>query len=125
VDPARRTARNGTGGDRSGARRRGSGRRGKLVWLATGLGIAAALAFMWVNGSRPAPTAPDYSLAAATDIGESRKLMLPDGSSVQLNTQSAVVVSLTGTERRVQLVRGEAHFQVAKNPIRPVHCERG
>ena len=102
-----------------------SGRRGKLVWLATGLGIAAALAFMWVNGSRPAPAAPDYSLAASTDIGESRKLMLPDGSSVQLNTQSAVVVSLTGTERRVQLVRGEAHFQVAKNPIRPFVVSAG
>jgi transmembrane sensor len=102
-----------------------SGRRGKLVWLATGLGIAATLAFTWVNWSRPAPAAPDYALAASTDIGESRRLMLPDGSSVQLNTASAVVVNLTGTERRVQLVRGEAHFQVAKNPLRPFIVSAG
>ncbi|HTZ21323.1 MAG TPA: FecR domain-containing protein [Opitutaceae bacterium] len=102
-----------------------SGRRGKLVWLATGLGIAAALTFMWANWSRPAPMAPDYSLTAATGIGESRKLTLPDGSSVQLNTQSAVMVSWTGTERRVQLVRGEAHFQVAKNPVRPFIVSAG
>jgi transmembrane sensor len=102
-----------------------SGRRGKLIWLATGLGAAAVLAFMWVNWSRPAPAAPDYSLAASTDIGESRRLMLPDGSSVQLNTESAVVVRLTGTERRVQLVRGEANFQVAKNPVRPFIVSAG
>jgi transmembrane sensor len=103
----------------------GPGRRGKLVWLATGLAAAAALAFMWVNWSRPAPAAPDYSLVASTDIGESRRLTLPDGSSVQLNTESAVVVRLTGTERRVQLVRGEAHFQVAKNPVRPFIVSAG
>ncbi len=102
-----------------------SGRRGKLVWLATGLGIAAALAFMWVNWSRLAPTGADYSLAASTEIGGSRKLVLPDGSSVQLNTDSAVAVKLTGAERRVQLVRGEAHFQVAKNPARPFIVSAG
>ena len=103
----------------------GPGRRGKFIWLATGLAAAAALAFMWVNASRTAPPAPDYSLAAATDIGESRRLTLPDGSNVQLNTESAVVVRLTGTERRVQLVRGEAHFQVAKNPVRPFIVSAG
>ena len=101
------------------------GRRGKLIWLATGLAAAAALAFMWVNWSRPAPAAPDYSLAATTDIGESRRLALPDGSNVQLNTESAVVVRLTGTERRVQLLRGEAHFQVAKNAVRPFIVSAG
>jgi transmembrane sensor len=103
----------------------GSGRRGKLVWLATGLAAAAALAFMWVNGSRPAPAAPDYLLAASTEIGESHRLTLPDGSSVQLNTESAVVIKLTATERRVRLVRGEAHFQVAKNPARPFIVSAG
>jgi len=103
----------------------GPGRRGKLIWLVTGLAAAAALAFMWVNGSRPAPGAPDYSLAATTDIGESRRLTLPDGSNVQLNTESAVVVRLTGAERRVQLLRGEAHFQVAKNPVRPFIVSAG
>jgi transmembrane sensor len=101
------------------------GRRGKLIWLATGLGAAAALAISWVNWSRPVPLVPDYSLAASTEIGGSRKLVLPDGSSVQLNTDSAVAVKLTRTERRVQLVRGEAHFQVAKNPARPFIVSAG
>ena len=101
------------------------GRRGKLLWLATGLGVAAALALMWAQWSPPVRPAPDYSVAAATDIGAMRKLNLPDGSSVQLNTDSAVVVRLTETERRVRLVRGEAHFQVAKNPARPFIVSAG
>jgi transmembrane sensor len=101
------------------------GRRGKLVWLATGLATAAALTFMWVNWSRPSSPSPDFSLVASTDIGESRRLTLPDGSSVQLNTESAIVVRLDSTERRVQLVRGEAHFQVAKNPVRPFIVSAG
>jgi transmembrane sensor len=80
---------------------------------------------MWAQWSPPVRPAPDYSVAAATDIGAMRKLNLPDGSSVQLNTDSAVVVRLTETERRVRLVRGEAHFQVAKNPARPFIVSAG
>ncbi|MFT3782998.1 MAG: FecR domain-containing protein [Nibricoccus sp.] len=47
------------------------------------------------------------------------RLVLEDGSVVELNVGAKVDVQFTAQERRVQLVRGEAHFAVAKNPERP------
>lgn len=44
---------------------------------------------------------------------------LPDGSIVELKDDAQIAVHYTGAERRVTLARGEAHFQVAKNPDRP------
>jgi transmembrane sensor len=55
---------------------------------------------------------------AATGVGEFQKLALPDGSVVDLNTDSKVDVTFTPSERRVQLAHGEAHFSVAKDPAR-------
>lgn len=54
-----------------------------------------------------------------TDVGESRDLTLPDGSHVDLNTSSAASVDYSGRLREVQLKRGEAWFDVARNPDRP------
>jgi transmembrane sensor len=55
----------------------------------------------------------------ATRIGETRVVPLPDGSIVTLNTNSEVAVRFTPGARVVQLVRGEALFDVAKNKARP------
>lgn len=84
----------------------------RLAWGA--LATAAALALAWVGWERSAlrPT-------AETAVGAFQKLDLPDGSVVQLNTDSAIKVRYTDAERRVELLRGEAHFDVAKNPARP------
>jgi transmembrane sensor len=54
-----------------------------------------------------------------TEIGERSIVVLPDGSKVTLNTASAVRADYSGRERRVTLVRGEAFFDVAKDPTRP------
>ncbi len=54
-----------------------------------------------------------------TAIGEQRSAVLPDHSIVELNTQSAVRIAYTSRERRIELVRGEAFFEVAKDPTRP------
>jgi transmembrane sensor len=54
-----------------------------------------------------------------TAIGEQRSAVLPDHSIVQLNTQSEIRVDYTSKERHVELVRGEAFFEVAKDPTRP------
>lgn len=43
---------------------------------------------------------------------------LPDGSVVELKTGAEIAVDFGGVFRRVVLRRGEAHFQVAKNPER-------
>jgi transmembrane sensor len=48
-----------------------------------------------------------------------------DGSKVTLNTDSAISVAITEKERRVQLDRGEAFFEVAKDPSRPFIVSAG
>ena len=62
---------------------------------------------------------PALIRSASTEIGERSFLILPDGSKVTLNTASAVIADYSGHERRVTLVRGEAFFDVAKDPTRP------
>jgi transmembrane sensor len=48
---------------------------------------------------------------------------LPDGSVVELNRGAAVTELFTAGERRVRLNRGEAHFKVAKDSLRPFVVE--
>jgi len=54
---------------------------------------------------------------------ESRLLSLPDGSAAELNAETQVVEVFTAQERRVRLVRGEAHFTVTPDPSRPFFVE--
>lgn len=89
-------------------------RRSNLAWVALPLAAAAALAIAYVGWWR-SPVPMSYVRAAFTAVGDLQKLDLPDGSVVQLNTDSAVEVAYTAAERRVKLVRGEAHFLVAKS----------
>ena len=73
---------------------------------------------------RPAATsAPDA--VYATTVGGYERVMLADGSVVELNGDTAAEVHFNGVERRVRLARGEAHFTVTKNPARPFRVEAG
>ena len=82
-------------------------------------GIAAALAFL--AGVALWRRAPDVEAPAryATIVGTQQKLKLADGSELQLNTDTAVSVLFSASERRVTLERGEVFFHVAKDPARP------
>lgn len=53
------------------------------------------------------------------------RMALEDGSMVELNTGARIEVAFTEQERLVRLVRGEAHFTVAKNPDRPFVVSAG
>lgn len=55
----------------------------------------------------------------ATSIGEQRMLTLNDGSRVYMNTDTRVVVRFDDAKRSVELKRGEALFEVAKDSGRP------
>jgi transmembrane sensor len=55
----------------------------------------------------------------ATAIGEQRALTLEDGTRVYLNTNSRAVVHYDREARRIELMRGEALFEVAKRPDWP------
>lgn len=54
-----------------------------------------------------------------TGKGEQRTVTLADGSRVMLNTTTALAIHFDDNLRRVELLTGEAFFEVAKNPQRP------
>ena len=60
-----------------------------------------------------------------TDIGEQRTLQLADGTQVLLNTNTVLRVSYSDQQRTVQLVQGQAHFDVAHQPQRPFEVLAG
>jgi len=55
----------------------------------------------------------------STRIGETKEIVLSDGSLVTLNTNSRLLVHYSKTRRQIQLLQGEALFDVAKNKKRP------
>jgi len=62
---------------------------------------------------------PDDAVDYRTGVGEQRRVVLPDGSTLLLNTDSSARVEYTTLERRVRLERGEAHFEVEHDTARP------
>jgi transmembrane sensor len=61
----------------------------------------------------------------STHVGEFHRVLLEDGSSIQLNTDTEVRVRYSARYRHVDLMRGEALFQVAKNKAKPFDVEAG
>jgi transmembrane sensor len=61
----------------------------------------------------------------ATQVGERSTITLSDGSTVVLNTASRIHVDYNAQVRRVQLLAGQAWFEVAKNQPRPFVVEAG
>lgn len=54
-----------------------------------------------------------------TATGQVRNVVLPDGSTVGLNTQTELQWVGSRSDRRVRLLHGEAYFQVVHDPSRP------
>ncbi|MGH7947299.1 MAG: FecR family protein, partial [Opitutaceae bacterium] len=64
-------------------------------------------------------TLPGDAATTIAHIERIERRVLEDGSIVDLNRGAAVAVEYRTAERRVTLLRGEAHFTVMKNPARP------
>jgi transmembrane sensor len=79
-------------------------------WLG-GAAAAASVAAVGLFGDLDA----DYR----TGTGELERVTLADGSTLQLDTDSAVRISFKTTARRIALLRGRAFFEVAHDPARP------
>jgi len=60
-----------------------------------------------------------------TALGEDRSVRLADGSLIHLNTATSVEVALREDGRSVNLLRGEARFDVAHDARRPFHVTIG
>lgn len=61
--------------------------------------------------------------AISSGVGELRSLTLDDGSSAELDADTAIKLSYTVQERRLTLLKGRAYFSVAKDPSRPFIVE--
>ena len=95
------------------------------------LALAASLAVALVstpwlasNLSGPATTIGNgdnvaWSQPTRTRVGQIETVKLADGSIMTVNTDSAVRTALSPSARRIRLDRGEARFDVAKNPAAP------
>tara|TARA_B100000965_G_scaffold12060_1_gene9182 strand:+ start:832 stop:1779 length:948 start_codon:yes stop_codon:yes gene_type:complete len=89
-------------------------------WVLGGL-IAACLALVVAGAAWDLPLR--LQADSFTDVGEQREVTLPDGSVAFLNTDTAIAVDFSGPRRRITLLKGEALFQVTKNPNRPFDVE--
>lgn len=59
------------------------------------------------------------AMIIATAIGDYQETILPDGSQVELNSNTQIEIDFTREQRKVRLLRGEAFFAVEKDPARP------
>jgi transmembrane sensor len=87
------------------------------VLLAAGLGV-------WFTRA-PSPFAPAEHYATAP--AEVRTITLTDGSTITLSGAGEASIAISDGERRVELTRGYALFDVAHDPERPfvVHTPEG
>jgi transmembrane sensor len=99
-------------------------RKRSLRWWVPAISVAAAAAFALLL-YRPAARTATALQHFATVSGGYQHLTLADGSVVDLNGDTILDVAFAPGERRVRLSRGEAHFQVAKNPARPFIVSAG
>jgi len=58
-------------------------------------------------------------LSYETAIGAQKKILLADGSTLILNTNSRVEIAFSGDRRDIHLMRGEAYFDVVHDHARP------
>ena len=90
------------------------------VTMAAVVGLSLGLPSLWrVRSVAPVPVgAGTTALHIETGHGEQLSRRLEDNSVLHLNTDSAVTVRFSKTERLVTLTAGQAEFEVAHDPAR-------
>lgn len=91
---------------------------GMAASASAAIALLVVLKDPWQSLTSPAITEP-VELVYQTELGKQSQAKLKDGSLITLNTQSKLRVHYTDNERSIYLDSGEAHFEVAKNPLRP------
>lgn len=89
----------------STARRQRALRAAGFAAAAAGFALWAVMSFGWTT--------------YRTGVGEFSKVVLADGSTVNLNTDTEIRVRLRSDHRSIQLLHGEAAFTVAHDRSRP------
>lgn len=94
-------------------------RRWRVLAGAAGFVTTAAAAAFFLFARPSVPALPAEAPPAPAVLHRPDQQTLADGTVVELNAGAEIAAEFTPAERRVRLVRGEAHFAVAKNPARP------
>jgi transmembrane sensor len=119
-------------------------RRGSAVMLASGAAAVGVVIFgalmlndqshwarfaaSWTSTHNSAGAIPHPPLAKgeySTAIGQQQRIQLPDGSALELNTDTSVVVTYSLRERDISLQHGEVSFRAAREPDRPFFVRAG
>lgn len=94
------------------------------AWTVCGGAVAACIALivgLWQG--------PDFVVAWQADYmtapGDQSAVVLPDGSSMLLNTDTAVTIDFQDGRRHVRLLKGEAFFDVKHDQTHPFHVASG
>ena len=120
--PARVAAAHRPGASSRARRKLPKGRPRRLLRYATAgfaLVVLASLAWGWRH------YAAVDQVAYRTAIGGLQDVPLPDGSVITLSSDSRILVTLSRSERHIDLQQGEAFFKVAKDPSRPFVVSAG
>lgn len=85
-----------------------------LLAAAAAVSIMVGMAYFTVLLEQPQEVA-HY----ATEVGERRTEIMPDGTEVVLNTGSAITIRYSDRRRAIELEQGEAQFEVTPDKERP------
>lgn len=91
--------------------------------LGTGATFATVAAGAWFSRSMWAT--PVFTQRLLTARGERKQLELPDGSRLDLNTDTEVNIAFYDSRRSVELLRGEVLFAVQSDKSRPFSVDAG
>jgi transmembrane sensor len=99
-------------------------RRGRslMIWVAAAaailtVGVGTAWEQGWLTNHMETPAIAETRFASPP--GRRATIRLADGSRVTLDSDSAVVARFSAKRREVELLRGQAYFEVAHDGARP------
>lgn len=104
---------------RTAGLRAGRAVRVTAFWAAMALGLGLLV------GQHLSQPDTEIEEAITTAVGETRRVVLADGTVVDLNADSRLLVTLDTKIRRIRVEHGEALFTVGDDPIRPFEVRAG
>ncbi|WP_347987627.1 FecR family protein [Methylomonas sp. AM2-LC] len=96
-------------------------RKHKLWNRTLPLALAASFVFCLILFDPITKIQADYY----TSVGETQTVQLKDGSSITLNTDTAISVAYKNDERYIHLLKGEAYFDVQPDTTKPFVVDSG
>lgn len=91
---------------------------GRSAWAAS-LAAVAIVAICLAVFMPGVPAIDSANGLHVTVVGQRSTVQLPDGSTIDLNTNTQIEVEYSDFQRNVRLMQGEAHFTVAKDAEKP------